>query len=156
MLPIPNEKKDCTVVPAFLFPLFHLFIILLFLIMFLFLFIAPRRDPRALITRAIGPIQCPNLPGHTRPLNLSSHPLPSPLLTYLLPLHQLIRKSQVWLDDHVQSPCSDKAVRTWEREAETGHHFGNADGSRARDANAAVYKRCCSILFAAICWGKIC
>ena len=93
--------------------------------------------------RAVGPVQGSNLPRYTRPFQFAAYPLTPPLLTHLLPLHQLIRESQMWLNNDVEPACSYKAVRSWKGEAQSRHRFCDTDGCRAGDANAAVDECCC-------------
>lgn len=45
----------------------------------------------------------------------------------------------MWLDDDVESARAHEAVGAREGEAELVHDFGDADGCRAGDADAAVY-----------------
>jgi hypothetical protein len=44
----------------------------------------------------------------------------------------------VWLNDDVQPPCSNEAVRTWEAEIERGHDMGDANGGRAGYSDSTV------------------
>ena len=58
-----------------------------------------------------------DLSRNRRPLQFSSDWLPSSLLADLIPFQQLVRESEMWLDNHVQPPRPYVAVRPWERKA---------------------------------------
>lgn len=48
------------------------------------------------------------------------------------------REPQVRLNDDVQPPCTNKAVCTWETQAQLVHDLGDADGGRPADPHSAV------------------
>ena len=52
------------------------------------------------------------------------------------------------LDDDIQTPRSNEAVRAWERQAELVHDLGDADGGGAGDADAAVDEGCRAVFAA--------
>jgi hypothetical protein len=49
-----------------------------------------------------------------------------------------LHKSQVWLDDDIQPPCTHEAVSTREAEIERGHDMGDANGGRAGYSNPTM------------------
>ena len=72
------------------------------------------RDP----SPRIWPIHGSNLPTEFRPLHFPPDILTSSTLKLLVPFHQLVDKSQVGLDDHVEAASAHEAVCAWKRQLE--------------------------------------
>ena len=49
------------------------------------------------------------------------------------------------LDNNIQSPRPDKAIRAWKGETELVHDFRDTDRRGARDADATVNERRCAV-----------
>jgi len=62
-------------------------------------------------------------------------------LHHLLPLEELVGESEVGLDDDIESPSADEAIRSRERQAMCSHYLSDADGGATRNPDSAMDKR---------------
>ena len=106
----------------------------------------------------IWPVHESNLSRDLAPLQLSlgsayvsCRPGGFPPAQELLPLEQLVGKSQVRLDDDVQPSRAHEAVGSREGHVILPHDFGDANGSAPGNADSAVHQGGCAVAPTAIC-----
>lgn len=89
---------------------------------------------------SIGTVHKSNFPRNLWPLELAldSLGIPTSLLEVFLPFEQFIRETQVRLDDDVETPSADEAVRPRHGHVECFHDLCNTNGCASGHAHAAV------------------